>query len=296
MRVAAFGELCLHVSIGPESETGQGLGSGSARREVDLEVGGSAHYVAAQVVACGDDVLTVAAVGSDAAGGWIRQALTGWAAGRASVTLVETGHRTSRLVLDPAGHPGGLVMIADVADHATDVLAAHAPAAAGADYAHLSCFPGSDQLRLALAAAGTPIVADFGFLPWLHDCRALAAWTLPRLHGVSLAVFNGAICPDSMVDLARRAVLCGVQASIVTFGSSGAMACTANQEVRQPAVAVTAANPAGAGDTLVAAFLHGWHHGADLDQALERGQQAAARHVGSRPNARGAGAREGGTV
>jgi sugar/nucleoside kinase (ribokinase family) len=290
MRIVAFGELCLHVSLAPVRDASAWPGNGFQPAAVDLEVGGSAHYVSAQLAACGEDVLTVGAVGSDGAGQWIRQSLVGWVAGQAAVLLVETGRRTSRLVLVPGGDE--LAVFADVTGHGAEVLAAHAGAAAAADYAHLSCFPGSDTLRLALLQAGAPLVADFGYMPWSGDADALARWTRPRLHGVALAVFNGKASPRDVVALARAAVRGGVPACLVTFGQDGAMALTASQEVRQPAVGVTATNPAGAGDTLVAAFLHSLHHGADLADALACGQRTAARHVGSRPSVSGAGQRE----
>ncbi|MFF1442755.1 carbohydrate kinase family protein [Streptomyces sp. NPDC058295] len=290
MRIAAYGELSLHVSVAPPN----GLQDGAREfrlRGVDMEVGGSPHYVAAQAVAEGDSALLVGTVGPDPAGAWIRAGLARWQSPAVSVHLVETGTRSARLVLEPSADGNDVDITADPADGSIDTLAYRVPAVGDAEYAHLSCFPGSDRLREALAATGTPLIADFGFLPWRRDPQALARAVRSRLTGVAVAVFNGLGAEEETTRVARQAVAAGVRVALVTFGAAGALVCDARGIHRQSAPPVPVVNPVGAGDTLATAFVHAWHRGAAPDDALEYGQSAAARHVSGRPATIGAGAR-----
>lgn len=292
MKIAAYGELSLHISVVPAHEPT------SAERQfllrgVDMEVGGSPHYVAAQASAEGDSVLLVGTVAPDPAGRWVRDALTRWQPPAASIQLFDVGTRSTRLILAPDDSGDDIDILADPANGSVDVLAHRAALSDGADYAHLSCFPGTERLRDALVDSGIPLIADFGFLPWRRDPAALARAVAPQLMGVAVAVFNGSGAATETVRLAREAVSSGVRVSLVTFGKDGALVCDARTTHHLPARGVRVVNPVGAGDTLTTAFVHAWHHGASPDEALDHGQAAAARHVSRRPAGGGAGVRTG---
>ncbi|WP_250404504.1 carbohydrate kinase family protein [Streptomyces cellostaticus] len=260
-------------------------------RDVHMEVGGSPHYVAAQAAAEGDTALLVGTVGPDPAGHWVRGALARWKPPATSLHVFDTGTCSARLVMEPSIGGDDVDITADPADGSIDVLAGRTAVSDGADYVHLSCFPGTDRLREALVNTGIPLIADFGFLPWRRDIEALAQAVRPRLAGVSVAVFNGLGAEEETVPVARDAVAAGVRVAVVTFGRGGAMVCDEHTTRRRPAPDVRVVNPVGAGDTLTTAFVHAWHHGASPGQALEYGQAAAARHVSRRPAEAGAGTR-----
>ncbi|EHM28997.1 MULTISPECIES: carbohydrate kinase family protein [Streptomyces] len=293
MKIAAYGELSLHVSVVPTHAPAP-ADRQFLLRGVDMEVGGSPHYVAAQASAQGDSVLLVGTVAPDPAGRWVRDALTRWGPPATSIHVVDVGTRSTRLVLTPDDSGGDIDILADPADGDVDVLAHHAALSDGSDYAHLSCFPGTERLRDALVGSGVPLIADFGFLPWRRDPAALARAVAPQLVGVAVAVFNGSGAAAETVRLAREAARSEVRVSLVTFGKDGALVCDAHTTHRLPARNVQVVNPVGAGDTLTTAFVHAWHHGASLDVALDHGQAAAARHVSRHPAGVGAGARTGG--
>lgn len=66
MKIAAYGELSLHVSVVPTHAPAP-ADRQFLLRGVDMEVGGSPHYVAAQASAQGDSVLLVGTVAPDPA-------------------------------------------------------------------------------------------------------------------------------------------------------------------------------------------------------------------------------------
>ncbi|MFB7785214.1 carbohydrate kinase family protein [Streptomyces vinaceus] len=272
MRLVAFGELCLHMTLGPQASPA------SERkfsvRPIHMEVGGSARYVTEELARRGAEPTLVGAVGQDEVGALIRDLLSSGDT-CADVRLVPAGNHSARLIIDPVGD-GDIEITASPSDGTVDSLLPDATLAVGADYAHLSCFPGTDRLRSALVDLQVPLVADFGFVPWHGRPELLASVVRTRLAGVAVAVFNGAGAPAATVSLAEEAVASGVRAAVVTLGRDGAVVCDPYGTRYQAAPDVRVVNPVGAGDTLAAAFTHALHHGADAEDALRAGQAAAA--------------------
>ncbi|MEW2467982.1 carbohydrate kinase family protein [Streptomyces sp. NPDC046994] len=250
-------------------------------RPIHPEVGGSARYVTEELARRGAETTLVGVVGQDEIGGLIGSLLSSGDT-CTDVRLVPAGNHSARLIIDPTDG-GDIEITASPSDGTVDSLLPDAALAIGADYAHLSCFPGTDRLRSALVGLQVPLVADFGFVPWRNRPELLASVVLPRLRGVAVAVFNGAGVSAATVDLAEEAVAAGVRAAVVTLGRDGAVVCDLHGTWYQAAPDVRVVNPVGAGDTLAAAFTHALHNGADAEEALRTGQAAAARLISRNP-------------
>ncbi len=73
----------------------------------------------------------------------------------------------------------------------------------------------------------------------------------------------------------------GVQRVIVTLGEQGVLMATEEGEHHFPAKRVNVVDVTGAGDSFTAGLIHGWQRGMSIPEAVELGQDLAARIVQS---------------
>ncbi|MDB5858572.1 MAG: fructokinase [Ramlibacter sp.] len=108
--------------------------------------------------------------------------------------------------------------------------------------------------------------------PSVPRWRAAVEWMAQRSHLLKISSEDAALLyPDEQLQaLARRWLAQGVSLVVITCGSLGAVAFTANESARVDAVPVTLADTVGAGDTFQAALLT-WlaEHDALRAQALQ---------------------------
>lgn len=237
MRFVAIGEAMLDVITGARS----------GHAPISVRPGGTAVNAALAAAAAGAEAAVVARVGNDAAGETIRAALRG-----AGVEDL--------LAVDPALPTGCFVRVAEttVADRGASAALAPADmvAAAGAD---------------AILVSGYTLDA---LVPALELGAAWTAVDIASPQDASRAA-GARVVFASDTDLAPLAARFDV--AVVKLGAEGAVAARGADVVRQPArPAATGIPVVGAGDALDAAMLVALAGGAELEEALRSGIEAAA--------------------
>lgn len=111
---------------------------------------------------------------------------------------------------------------------------------------------------------------------WTRDAAAEAL--RPLLPHVDILVASADELPIVTDDAAPPAALLaqGIREVVVTRGKDGASAVTSQGTVTQPAAAVTAVDPVGAGDAFVTGYLSGLLDGLDIPERLARGTAVAS--------------------
>jgi pseudouridine kinase len=244
--------------------------------------GGVARNVAANLSSLGDDVSLVSAVGDDAGGAAL---LTAAAAAGIDVTGVRVlaGHVTAQYVA--VLEPGGELTIGTAAmDVLDEITAADVDKGLGSGATWLFCDANPPAAVLehvvGLGRGGLAVAVD---AVSTAKVRKLPA----DLHGLTLLCCNA---DEASAYLQRRtrpaalaAALCtaGARNVLLTLGSGGVLAATAEGVELVPAVPARPVDVTGAGDALVAGALSALIRGASLADAARAGAVRAARTVES---------------
>lgn len=136
-------------------------------------------------------------------------------------------------------------------------------------------------LIIAARRAGRPVLLDTSGA--LLQAGVAAGPTVVKPNRDELAALVGAPLDDldSVVDAARDLCRLGAVWVVVSLGSSGAVAVSADRAVHARAPKVAVRNPVGCGDVLVGGLASGLALGLDVDAALPRAvavSAAAAAH------------------
>lgn len=124
--------------------------------------------------------------------------------------------------------------------------------------------------------AGRPVILDTSGALLAEGLRAAPALAKPNRE--ELAALVGAELPEltDVVAAARTLCLGGTGCIVVSLGSEGAVAVTADRVVLVRAPQVAAVNPVGCGDVLVGGLATGFAQGLDLADALALGVRVSA--------------------
>ncbi|MCS6854789.1 MAG: carbohydrate kinase family protein [Elioraea sp.] len=265
-RILCVGGINLDEAIRLESplQAGEGVVGAS----LGLRPGGGAAIAAAALAQAGCRVTVAGVVGDDAHGAMLREVL---AARGIDVSAIETkpGPTTRVLVLiDPSGER---TIIAVGGYRATELEGA---GLLGGDY---------DAVLTKLHA---PIVPKIVAAHWAKG--ALTVAVLAR-HGRAPLAARVLIASEHDLEGRERddpltlgRTLCGAALEwvVVTRGANGAEAFGIDgSRHRVPAVAAQVVDTTGAGDVFAAGLTEGLLRTGDIDKALARGAEWAAKHV-----------------
>lgn len=259
----AVGELCLHLN----ARAGAGRAVPSP--------GGTPAFVLLQLRELGFQAEALVAAGPDEAGDRAVGLLRAEAGG---VCDVRSGSRTAVAHIVADGERTALRIESSDVDPA--VLAASLAERPLPGLVHLPAFPGMDAALEALAGRGCPVVADFGYIPFLGSAARLRAHVLPRLKGVEVAILNGA--RSDVREMASLADACcgeGVPVVFTTFGARGVRVTTRRRSAHLPAAESAPVNTVGAGDAFTAGALSVLWDGGDPFAAAAFGQCVAAAKI-----------------
>ena len=236
--------------------------------------GGNAYGVAVHARRCGAATGYVGAVGDDAAGTLMRDALhaEGVDTARLRVLPGATATATVDLVAGERtflGNDKGISLITPTPDDLRYV--------ASFDAAHTSCYSRLEE-HLADLARRVPVSYDFGY-------RREPRYAVPLLVFCHLATFSGSDLSDERTDaLLRWAHGNGARYALVTRGASGAHLFDGRRVHHKPTLSTTVVDTLGAGDSFIARTLVGLLAGEPVPQVLAAAAAVAAAtcgHLGS---------------
>lgn len=257
---------------------------GSAAVQAFGGKGGNQAVMAARM---GARVEMAGAVGDDGFAAPLLAALDAAGVGRGQVARMPGPSGMSVAILDPAGGYGAVIVSgANLAIRAEDVAF---PDGCGMILMQNE-IPAAVNLALArrARAAGLRVVLNAA------PARALPAELLETL---DLLVVNRVEAADltglredglGAGEAARRLAEMGPRAVIVTLGAGGLVGWAGGRAFRQPGRAVRVISTHGAGDAFLGALAADWLRGAGLEEAAAFGQAAAAHHVSTPVERRGA--------
>jgi fructoselysine 6-kinase len=257
--VAAIGDNTIDLYVGRDSYS---------------FVGGNAVNVAVQITRLGRPAWYLGAVGPDAAGQQVRDALV--ACGVDTWGLVQAPGRTStsRIRVDKAGVRHFESEDFGVCDgYLPDAETLERAAECGA--VHIGLMPGAHPVREFFASRGVLVSQDCGVTIRPHGYRRM---------GIAFCSQEAAGIPAERI--AEDAVNGGATLAVVTCGDKGSIAFDGRITWRASAVEVEVVDTTGAGDAYAAGFLHARLNGADVDQAMKTAAEHAAKactHFGAWP-------------
>lgn len=275
MRLTAFGDICLHITVPCEVE--EQVREFQLGR-VECMPGGSAAVLCMQIAALGHHARLVGPLGQDHFGQWIAHSL-----GRFGVDctyLYPGAAETTRLCILARAN-GTHAIFADLAPPVEE-FQVRPEMLAEADYLYLPRFPAFDRLyqRLQEVRRSSQVVCDFGFLPWLQDEHLLQENVLPRLTGVDIAILSGSTFSDRFNEyLAQQCIEAHVSLVVTTLAARGALLTTAQEQTYLPPVPTHVKNAVGAGDTLTAALLVALAEGQSAREAVQFAQAVASKRI-----------------
>ena len=243
--------------------------------------GGSAPNVAVAASAAGLASGCAGVVGTDRAGQELLRLLVARGVDTAQIAPCPGQTRRVPIRITPQGHQFAHEFMPPRRPfQPTPEMLAYAR---GAQWAHLNWLDDPLQALPALAAPGGPRLSlDYG----ARSSAELQDATLPFVHVAFFAREPGE--SGHAAELARAAASRGPALVVITLGAAGSLAWDGRSLVRQPAVAVNAADAVGAGDSFIGAFLAAQLQRLPLAASLESAAQAAANtctHPGSWPGA-----------
>jgi fructoselysine 6-kinase len=263
LRLAAVGDNCVDIIATPGG------------REVRL-VGGNAVNVAVQARRADMAAAYFGAVGKDAEGVLIRDALRRedvdvaglvMRPGRTAVTRIGIAADGERSILhENFGTCRGYVP-----------SPAEVERLAGFDHVHLGWIDDSGALRRTLAARGVSVSQDLSVNARPQDLGS---------DGLAVAFGSHGGEVEGAVALARSFLAGGARLAVVTRGADGAVIASADQVWRVAAEPVAALDTTGAGDAFAAGFLGAWLRGHPPDVAGRSGSslaRLACLHAGGFP-------------
>lgn len=283
-----LGDLMMDVTARIESAIAY---ASDTPARVTLQPGGSAANTAAWMAESGAAVILVGCVGDDEFGRTLRANLAGLGVDARLHTAQDQPTGTCVILVDGGRErtmfpdPG-----ANSCLRADEVVAAleEAHRKGLLDHLHVSGYallnPASRPAGLAAIESARQLGATVSLDPAsagpLARCLDLFVPIVGRVdvliaNEAEAAVLAGASLPESLAILAET-----VPVVVVKRGSAGVVARAGGQTVDRPALPVEVVDTTGAGDAFSAGFLPAWLSGRGLDEALDAGQQLAARAVG----------------
>lgn len=120
----------------------------------------------------------------------------------------------------------------------------------------------AEGVRTIVDTSGEPLLCALGEKPWLvkpnrDELAALVGRKLPAI--------------EDVIEAAEWLRAKGAQNVLVSLGKEGALLCTEDKRLYQPAPGGEVIGTVGAGDSLVAGFAAGWQRYGDMTQALRLG-------------------------
>lgn len=256
VRFAAVGDNCIDRYLPPVG---------------DCLVGGNAVNVAVHLARLGRTVGYFGAVGADAAGEAVRNALgangvdtgglrvvPGEATARTDIETLPDGDR--RFVFESFGacagyRPGG------------DDL----PILRRMSHVHVGWLRGAMELRRALAGSGVVLSQDLGVNNNAAD-----------LDPAGLDIAFASAEPERAEAESASLLARGARLAVITLGAAGSLATDGRILVRGRAVAIRAVDATGAGDAFIGGFLDACAKGLNLNDCLAQGSVAGAAVCGHR--------------
>jgi fructoselysine 6-kinase len=229
-------------------------------------VGGNAVNVAVQFAVLGGSSAYLGAVGEDDDG-----ALT-------ARLLARNGVDISHLVRRPLPTAHTEIHVSQTGERRIGfedfgACAGYAPdenavaAALAADHVHIGWFDDGGALRRRLAAAGRSVS---------QDITVNASAENLGVEGLAIAFASIDGPHEAAARLAGRLFGAGARGVVVTRGARGSSLFLDGTETEIPARPIVAVDTTGAGDSYIAAFLHGWLSGATPQAAGTRAAAHAA--------------------
>jgi ribokinase len=258
--------------------------------DVALRTGGKGANQAVAACRLGAETLLYAAIGTDAFGRQIREALAG--EGVRLDHLVEVdGASTGMAMIMVAADGENTIVVAPGANHALDGSATSGLAAALAPGAVLAAqleVPIDTCLAAAGVArrAGARVVLNAAPLPrpdrpdFVALLRAVDVLIVNETEALALAGRPAPGGPDGWIGLAGDLLRHGPAACVITLGGQGAVAHDGTAGWRQPAFLAEVVDTTGAGDAFCGALAAALAGGASLAEAVRRGCAAGALATG----------------
>lgn len=247
-------------------------GSHNTGRWCGSRIGGGAANTAMALARAGESVRVISAVGTDAAGVSLGEALA--AAGVDTTCLDRSAPETTRsLVLLDAGGERTVVNLARAAVPLPPRLAEQE-----ADWLYVrSADPALTPVLAARVARGGRVLAH---LPPVRD-----GFRPAQVLVASASDLDPAFLADPFAAACRVAGPC-LKWLVVTFGADGARAYGAGTEMHRSAPRVEAVDTTGAGDVFAAGLLHTLARGSSMADALATAVawgSASVRYAGTVP-------------
>jgi fructoselysine 6-kinase len=228
--------------------------------------GGNALNVAVFARRAGAEAAYIGAIGTDAAGHLIRQALRQETVDASRLRVIDgpTAYADVAVVDGDRRFVGSSLGVSRFVPDAGDLALLR-----GADLIHSSTYSGLDEW-VVTARAELPLSFDF-------SDRIDRAYVRRLAPGLVCALFSGPdLSPHEAETLVRWAVALGARTALVTRGAQGVIACLGDRCWTQPARPVEVVDTLGAGDAFMATFLVAHLRGAAPPEALARAAAAAA--------------------
>jgi fructoselysine 6-kinase len=231
----------------------------------DCLVGGNAVNVAIQLALLGNRVHYFGAVGGDAAGQAVKQALARHGIGLDGLRIL-SGQRTARTDVEVAADGDRRFLFEDFG-----ACAVYAPSADDLSsirrmrHVHVGWLNSAGAVRQALAGQGVTVSQDLSVNNSPENL-------LPA--GLDVAFCSAA--PEDAEEAMARLIAGGASLAVATLGAWGSMASDGRTKVRAPALPVTPEDTTGAGDAFIAGFIHATLTGLSLEEALALGSARAS--------------------
>lgn len=225
-------------------------------------VGGNALNVAMQMKLLGHDVRYAGAIGPDANGTRIRNALQDH--GVVTEGLVEMDGITSisKIKVEPSGERHIVFEdFAVCADYRPDEQQLNE--LANCAVVHIGMSPYAGEIREALSRRGVLIS---------QDCAVSEGFD-----HLDVAFCSAGEEPEAAEALAKAAIAGGAKLAVVTRGAAGSLAFDGRTWTAQAAVPISVIDTTGAGDSFIAGFLTAMAEGQVLQECMEAGAVTASR-------------------
>lgn len=225
-------------------------------------VGGNALNVAVQFGQLGHSTRYAGAIGPDADGERIRQALEQASIITDGLVILDGDTSISKIRVEPDGE-----RVIEFEDFA--VCANYRPDSAELDalaqcsFVHIGMSPFADEIRRELSHRGVRIS---------QDCAVSTGFDL-----LDIAFLSAGDDPDTARIMAEQAISGGAQLAVVTCGPAGSVAYDGKSWTTQPAEPISPVDTTGAGDSFIAGFISALVTGEDLPSCMRTGAAIAAR-------------------
>ncbi|NLE97461.1 MAG: sugar kinase [Propionibacterium sp.] len=224
-------------------------------------VGGNAVNVAVRLAELGRDVAYFGAVGPDARGRAVREALVARGVSVAHLLEIPGTTSTSQVTVAPNGerHLSG-EDFGTCADYRPTAAELDAMAARGV--VHIGWTPFAAEIRAELRKRGALVS---------QDCAVAEGFD-----NLDVAFCSPGEEEQAAREAAVAALAGGARLAVVTRGAQGSIAFDGTRWWTQKALPVDVVDTTGAGDSFIAGFLSVWGQGGSVEGSMAAGAAAAA--------------------